>query len=99
MLLPIRPPLRCANVAPVVQAAKTTGTKTEAKRLITETCPRRLPRYDLAGFFSSLRRLAGASSGGHDEVGLEAGIIPCLGVPQTTQASALRVISAPQHAQ
>ena len=41
----------------------------------------------------------GSSSGGQAREGLSTGIMPCRGVPQAAQASAFKVISAPQHVQ
>src|SRR5271156_3422057 len=51
-----------------------------------------------SGFLSESRKLP-EPSGGPEELGFSVGIMPCRGMPQTTQASAFNEISAPQQVQ
>lgn len=51
-----------------------------------------------SGFSSESGKLP-EPSGGAEGLGFPVGIMPCRGVPQTTQASALNEISAPQQVQ
>lgn len=51
------------------------------------------------GFLCSGSRKSPESSGVREEFGFSVGIMPCRGMPQTTQASAFNEISAPQQVQ